>query len=475
MKSAQIKSISLYAFSVFLMKGFSLITLPLMAYYLLPEQLGQLELIGITTVFASLVIGLAMHENLYRFIGTVDDEEQQKTIASKLYYATLLISLGATTLLVAVYYAVPVKIESFSDSILGLMALVLCYEAPLAICLAWLRLQGQAMRFFKICTCTVALQFLLLVWALNNSPTVTTVFAINVFCTLSQYLFLHFTIGFSFTLPTRKVILEYVRYSSPLMLSAVVAFGLSGAERWIIAGTTDLVTLGMYAIAAKFALGVGILIQPFHMWWMPKRFHALEQFGRHYTAQITQQGIMLLCFLALIVAWLSQLFIQLLLPTNYLLAASYVSLAIITMLFKELVELTNLGVLYRKKTTHLLLINLSATLIAFSLCYFFSDLGIKAILVALVVGQVVRFVATFWHSQTLAPLRYQSPSILGLILLTTLFLFTSGYQNNVELALLMLVLQPLALVAYGLKAKLIDPDTFKSAFSYLQTYLGKAS
>lgn len=475
MKSAQIKSIGLYAFSVFLMKGFSLITLPLMAYYLLPEQLGQLELIGITTVFVSLVIGLAMHENLYRFIGTINDKTEQKAIASKLYYATMLISIGATGVLTAVYYLVPFRFESFSHSILGLMGLVLCYEAPLAICLAWLRLQGEAMRFFKVCTSTVALQFVLLVWALNHSPTVLTVFAINVLCTVGQYLYLHCTIAFSFTLPARSVIQEYIRYSSPLMLSAVVAFGLSGAERWIIAGTTDLVTLGMYAIAAKFALGVGILIQPFHMWWMPKRFHAFEQLGRHYTAEMTQQGILLLCFLALSVAWLSQLFIQLLLPSSYLLAASYVNLAIMTMLFKELVELTNLGVLYRKKTTHLLLINLSATFIAFSLCYYFSDHGINAILAALVVGQVVRFIATFWHSQKLAPLRYQSPSILGLILLTTLFLFTSGYQNNIELALLMLVLQPLALVAYGLKAKLIDPNTFKSAFSYVQTYLGKAS
>ncbi|MDN3684766.1 hypothetical protein QW180_19040 [Vibrio sinaloensis] len=63
------------------------------------------------------------------------------------------------------------------------------------------------------------------------------------------------------------------------MLSAMVAFALSGAERWIIVAYTDLDTLGIYAIAAKFALGVGILIQPFHMWWMPKRFQVQQSKG----------------------------------------------------------------------------------------------------------------------------------------------------------------------------------------------------
>ncbi|MEF1292183.1 lipopolysaccharide biosynthesis protein, partial [Vibrio sp. M260118] len=162
--------------------------------------------------------------------------------------------------------------------------------------------------------------------------------------------------------------MRYVRYSAPLMLSGVVGFGLSGAERWVVAGATNLETLGMYAIAAKFALGVGILIQPFHMWWMPKRFETMASRGADYVASVTTQGILLLCVISIAVAWLSQIFITLALPSSYLPAVALVGLTITMMLFKELVELTNFGILYKKNTSQLLYINLVSTAIAFVIC-----------------------------------------------------------------------------------------------------------
>ncbi|EEX92413.1 putative lipopolysaccharide biosynthesis protein [Vibrio orientalis CIP 102891 = ATCC 33934] len=474
MSHSQIKSISLYASSVVLMKGISLITLPLMAYYLSPSQIGQLELMGVTTMFFSLVIGIAMHENLYRFIGVVKDSDEQKQKAAQLYSATLCLSIFLTALLTAAYWLLPINVAAIPDKAVGLIALVLCYEAPLAICLAWLRLKNEATLFFKVCVTTVALQVGLLIVVLNLAPSVIVIFALNVLCTFGQFLFLHYKLGFKLSLPDYSIFKGYIRYSIPLMLSGVVAFGLSGAERWVIAGTTDLQTLGMYAIAAKFALGVGILVQPFHMWWMPKRFAALEQHGTQYTAKVTQQGIMLLCMVAVIVSWSSQVFIWVALPDAYHLAASYVSLTICMMLFKELVEFTNLGILYKKQTTQLLIINIASTLSAFFICYLTIGLGIDAILLALIFGQLSRFVATYWRSQKLAPIHYQASAIFGLVVLTTLFLVTSRYQQHVELSLLMLCLQPLALVAYALRTKLLDLSTFRTAYSAFQTYIGKA-
>ncbi|MEX0335091.1 MAG: lipopolysaccharide biosynthesis protein, partial [Vibrio tubiashii] len=104
MNTEHIKSISLYAVSLFLIKGVSLFTLPLMAHYLSPSQIGHLELLGVTTVFFSLIVGLAMHENLYRFIGTVNSKVVRKRKASQLYSATLLLSMSLSALLLIGYY-----------------------------------------------------------------------------------------------------------------------------------------------------------------------------------------------------------------------------------------------------------------------------------------------------------------------------------------------------------------------------------
>lgn len=474
MISGHIKNMGLYAVSLFLVKGVSLFTLPLMTHYLSPNEVGHLELLGVTTVFFSLIVGLAMHENLYRFIGTVRNRKLRKARAAKLYTASLYLSCGLTIVISAIYFSSPFQFETFSSTQLWLVLLVLCYEAPLAICLAWLRLHNQASLFFKVCTFTVVIQVGLLIAALTNLPNVTLIFALNVLCTFGQFLFLHFYLRFPLLMPKFAQVHLYLNYSLPLMLSGVVAFSLSGAERWLIAGATDLDTLGMYAIAAKFALGVGILLQPFHMWWMPKRFESMQVHGARYTASVTQHGILLLCIITICVSWISQIFIELALPSSYSSAMGYVSLTITMMLFKELVELCNFGVLFRKKTSQLFYINSFATLVALTTCILTLDYGIYAILLSLVLGQITRFLLTLYRSQQLFHLNYQLPSLCGLIVLTVIFIVTSRYHQQLEVSVIMFVLQPLAIFAYAVRCRLIHFESVRTLITAMQTYLGKA-
>ncbi|MDN3684767.1 hypothetical protein QW180_19045 [Vibrio sinaloensis] len=68
--------------------------------------------------------------------------------ASQLYTVCLLISSGLALLGLLIFQLVGSPIEAINDSHLLLMTVVLCYEAPLAIGLAWLRLHNQASLFF---------------------------------------------------------------------------------------------------------------------------------------------------------------------------------------------------------------------------------------------------------------------------------------------------------------------------------------
>lgn len=474
MKIEHLKNISLYAISLFLIKGVSLFTLPLIAHYLSPADIGHLELLGITTVFFSLIVGIAMHENLYRFIGTVTSKVVRRQKGAQLYNASLIISISFTALLALIYTLIPFKSSTITDQQLLLMALVLCFEAPLAICLAWLRLHNQASLFFKICVTTVCAQVLLLVLALLHKPDVTVIFALNVVCSFVQFLFLHIYLNFPFLVPNKQRILRYTAYSLPLMLSGVVAFGLSGAERWLIAGATNLETLGMYAIAAKFALGVGILIQPFHMWWMPKRFEAMNRHGGHYVTTATTQGMVLLCVIAVGVTWLSQLFIGTLLPDTFQPAVALVGLTITMMLFKELVELTNFGILYTKKTQVFLYINLFSTALAFAICYVTFGNGIEPILFGLIVGQLCRFLLTLWISQQSLQLPFKMVNLFALLTLTALFLLTSRFQQSVEVSLLMMLLQPLGVLAFAIRFQLVGAVSLKAFSAAVANYKGKS-
>ncbi|MEI8597439.1 hypothetical protein P4S64_06845 [Vibrio sp. M60_M31a] len=98
MNVSHLKNISLYAVSLFLIKGVSLFTLPLMAQYLSPQEIGHLELLGITTVFFSLIVGIAMHEkslSIYRHNQSLHGAKKK---SFQLYSASLVVSFSLSLL-----------------------------------------------------------------------------------------------------------------------------------------------------------------------------------------------------------------------------------------------------------------------------------------------------------------------------------------------------------------------------------------
>jgi O-antigen/teichoic acid export membrane protein len=63
---------SLYGLSIFLMKGISLVMLPIYTSYLMPSDYGRLEVLVIFSNIISIVLGFGLVEALYRFVGLAD-------------------------------------------------------------------------------------------------------------------------------------------------------------------------------------------------------------------------------------------------------------------------------------------------------------------------------------------------------------------------------------------------------------------
>lgn len=454
--SKPLNNMFIYAISLFLMKGGALLVLPLIAHFLSPQEVGTLELLATATIFFSLLVGLAMHENLYRFIGTETDLNIQRQQTGRLYSSALFISVGLAILFSAIVLLLHQDSWLLSVEQLLIIALIISYESALAINLAWLRLQDNAMVFLKISVVSVLIQLGLIVPALVYTPNVTIVFAIGASVTLFQFIVLHIYNGFRIQFCTREQLSRYVRYSCPLMLSALVAFGLSGAERWIIASGNDLATLGQYAIAAKFALAIGLLLQPFHMWWMPKRFEALKSLGHSKTAEITINGFAYLCILVVTIVWASKLFIVLGLPSVYLLSTQLVIITSLIMLFKEMVELANIGILHAKKTQSLFYINIFITSGTFFACWFYLNNGIWAILTILLIAQILRFCLVLRLSQSLLPLPYHYKKITPFLMLTCAMVLSSFNVVSVAHLLAMLLLQPIIITAVAIRLNLVS-------------------
>ena len=72
----------MYGFSIALMKGVSLIMLPIFAYYLTEDDFGRLEIITSLAVIGSILVGMGLEATLFRFVSKTDDPTEQKRIAA---------------------------------------------------------------------------------------------------------------------------------------------------------------------------------------------------------------------------------------------------------------------------------------------------------------------------------------------------------------------------------------------------------
>ncbi|WP_167494723.1 MULTISPECIES: lipopolysaccharide biosynthesis protein [Vibrio] len=442
--SGPLASIATYGVGLVLNKGLSLLMLPLMASYLMPEQIGKLDLLATIGAVTGIVLALAMHEVIYRFASVKTDDKQQFKCASEIYTTTSCISLAFAATLFFMINLVEIPATSpVSKTELNLLLLCASLEGVLGISNAWLRLKDRAKTFLAVSVCSTAIQVGLIVVVLINAPSVKAILACGAVTYLLQFVALHLINRFKWRLPSKTDVKPYLYYSAPLMLAALVSFGLNGSERLFLAYSSDFATLGWYSVAAKFSLAMCILMQPFGMWWMPKRFQALEQQGVRKCAQVTQLGIVYLTMLTIAVAFAAKAFITLTLPSEYLISTQLLVGTLLVAWFKEISELLNIGILYKKRTKGQLQICLAATIVGLVLMWQLQSHGIWGIIIALGIAQMIKAIITFVVSQTLVLLPYQYLLLLSNFIVLMCSLYLSYYTSNPWLCIAFACLVPL--------------------------------
>ncbi|MDR9827885.1 hypothetical protein RCJ22_20010 [Vibrio sp. FNV 38] len=414
----QTRDMASYAVALFFMKGLSLIMLPIITRYLSPSEMGQLELLAVSGALLGILFSLALHEALYRFAGEAKGKKQQQ-IANDLFSLTLICSFvaGVTGLLTLWHFPWNPAWELDKTPVAILFG-SLTIEGALAMSLAWLRMQNRAKVFSLICIVTSSLQVTLVILFLSMDWAIEGVLISGFIAHALQLAWVVKTTGLKIAMPSVTFIKKSLKYTAPIMLSSACAFGLNGAERWFILEGETFAMLGQYAIAAKFALAMCILVQPYGMWWMPKRFSMVESNAVQAT-RITEKGIAYVCVLAITVSLFGRWALELLLTDIYAPASQLLTGAIFMVLGKELCELVNLGLLKQKKSSILFYINFFTcitVLIGMSLTY---QYGIWSIMLAIGIAQMMRAILIYGFSQRHFYLPYKV-NHLCLIVTTTL-------------------------------------------------------
>ena len=142
---------ALYGLSIFLMKGISLVMLPIYTSYLMPSDYGRLEVLVVFSNIVSIVLGFGLVEALYRFVGLADGiEKKQRHAAECLLVAGVIALISYAIFHFYSKALLPFLPGDITENELYLLGVALSVGGLINIPLAWLRITERAGLFFTI-------------------------------------------------------------------------------------------------------------------------------------------------------------------------------------------------------------------------------------------------------------------------------------------------------------------------------------
>ncbi len=215
--------------------------------------------------------------------------------------------------------------------------------------------------------------------------------------------------------------------------------------------------VAQYGVAAKFALAAILLLQPFGMWWSPRRFQVLNgPAGKTEAAHFAAMGVALALIITVLVGLTSPLLIHWLLPSDYAQAAAYVTGLTLAMAFKECGELLNIGCFTGRTTQAQFVINLAGAVCGLILIFPLIDhYGVWGAVIALTLAHTLRLMLFYWLSQHYYPLPYPTARLSILLLLCLGGLSCSLWVEGIAQQLALALIATTTMVAAALYLKLI--------------------
>ncbi len=399
-----------YGAGLVIMKGISFVMLPVVTRYLPVDVYGRLDVLITFMNLGSIVIGFGLVEAVYRYTGTAETQQERRQVVAtgfiiNGFFATLLLLL-ALPLSGYLIRFLPGEIETGH---LQLALINVVIGGVINIPLAWLRMRDQAQRFFAFTTLKALFQagctFWLLEMGFGLSGVLWSGLLSNALLMMVLLCFQYQSTGFGIRL---SLLGPLMRYGFPLVLSGCCLFVANGLERWIIVSYSDTTALANYGVAAMFALVVAFLIEPFTLWWYPKRFEYLQlSYGKLLNAYYASLGVSLCVIAAMVVILLGPVIIKGLLTNDYHGAAQLLPVLVLAMAIKQIANLMNIGCFVGSTTVLPTQINAGVAVLAgllYPLSAFYFQ--VQGIVYAVLMVNVIRAGLFYCLSQRVLPLAY---------------------------------------------------------------------
>ncbi|PHP67450.1 hypothetical protein CSC94_07000 [Zhengella mangrovi] len=410
-------SFFVYGIAIVLMKGFSLITIPLLAWKLPPADFGELDLSASIVEFVALFSALGMTELVYRFCAGETPEERRSLSelagTGAIAIAILLLLVQALADPLRQWSSLSVSPVAFRLALAG-AGITALIETPLA----WLRLRDRPLAFLGFILLRAVAQIALVWTVLGLGMGASGVLAANASIDLLVAMVLVTAFLRENGMAMSPVMLRRIAaYGLPIVLSGLCMFALGAADRWFIAGAVTRADMAQYAIAAKLALATALVVQPFGLWWYPRRLAMLARpGGQEANANAWLAGLAILSGGAVAVHLAMPAFVRMALPHSYAASLHWLPWLIGVIALNELVSLSNAGAYMRANTLAVLAVNGAAAALAIAAyALLIPAWGLAGAIAATWIAQAFRLAAFIVLSRREAPVPLVSKSAVMIV------------------------------------------------------------
>jgi O-antigen/teichoic acid export membrane protein len=414
-----------YAGGLVAQRLISLVLLPITTHFLHPAEFGHLEVLLAFADVGGMLFALALPATLSRYVGAVDSLDERRVICARIFGVAALIAivLGGCCLLFAAPLA-QVLPGNGTPGEVRLLVITLSVEGLLGTGLTWLRIRSDARSFLLLTLGRSVIYAVLAIALLAGGLGVFGMLAAGALATIIEVIAMSWIVLRETGITLRGIQWGALTiYAGPLLLSGIAGFALGSFDRWVLVDWVSAADIGIYGAAVRVGGFTAALLQPFHMWWMPKRFIVLaEEGGAKRTADAVAIGLVITMLGASAVTLGGPLLIHLLTSPGYYAATAYVGWLAIIYAVQEAGALVEVGTYLRRDGFAPLLFQVVSGAVAIGLYYLLIPrYGVAGAIAATLAAQVVRTLLCYFLSEIYVhiPYRFLPLAIVAVVIAAT--------------------------------------------------------
>lgn len=361
------KIILQYAFGPIGASFISLITLPLLAFYFEPEDVGRYALLQVFLSLGIMVFTLGLNQSFVREYHEYSNKPSLVLMSSlpclivvSIFFLILYISsysisealFDIDSTMLSILICISVFLAVLSNQYAHVLRMV---EKPLLFSLS-----AILPRFIFIVALLVSVFFSdqLSIELILYSTLISSVLTIVFFWIAVEDIRLSLRSSFD-----SKFFFEMIKFGIPLMLGGIAFWGMASIDRFFLKNYSSLSEVALYSMAVSFAAVGSIFTSIFSTIWHPLVYRwNSEGIDKNKLQNILDLALLAICAIWSVVGLMSWI-VGYILPAHYAKVIYIMPLCIAVPLIYLLSEITQIGIGIKRKASYIMLISVTCLIL----------------------------------------------------------------------------------------------------------------